>query len=234
MSLTANDGTEVLAPLQSSRSARRRPSLSSSRSITTTLNNNNNSNNNDDISGSSTPNDRSDCSSPSEKKISLAELARTLLKNLDVKDRMYHFKTYKNCLVGQDAVTWMVTNKYAKNRKKAVYILNKLHRLGVIEHVTKDHIVKDEYLFYRINDAKIPSKPPAVAQEKAKGSKETMEETLSILTNELHVLHGNLAKWLTGKGGGGVGYLGIYIHTHTHIYIYIYIYIYIPTLTFGV
>ncbi len=87
---------------------------------------------------------------------SLAELARILQKGLDIRDRSYRFSRYKACFIGREAVTWMVTHGYAKDRKHAVDLFNRLHRLGVVAHVVDDHAFKDAYLFYRFHDEKIP------------------------------------------------------------------------------
>eukprot|EP00467_Chlorarachnion_reptans_P025583 CAMPEP_0114505700 /NCGR_PEP_ID=MMETSP0109-20121206/11000_1 /TAXON_ID=29199 /ORGANISM="Chlorarachnion reptans, Strain CCCM449" /LENGTH=569 /DNA_ID=CAMNT_0001684171 /DNA_START=139 /DNA_END=1848 /DNA_ORIENTATION=- len=120
------------------------------------------------------------------KKPSLAQLARILAENLDIKDRTYRFKTYKSCFIGSDAVTWMVHNRYARDRKHAVKLVTKLTRLGVVAHVVKEHNFKDDYLFFRINESKIPSKS---SFEKSKSSSEAPEEeTFEMLANELHIL----------------------------------------------
>jgi len=117
-----------------------------------------------------------------EKKPSLAKLARILLANLELKDRTYLFQTYKKCFVGKEAITWMVQEQYARNRKHALQLLNKLNRLGVVEHVVKDHVVKDEYLFYFMNEEKIVNK-----QNEADPRK-NIEETMDMLSKELQVL----------------------------------------------
>jgi len=61
-------------------------------------------------------------------------------------------------------------------------LLNKLNRLGVVEHVVKDHVVKDEYLFYFMNEEKIVNK-----QNEADPRK-NIEETMDMLSKELQVL----------------------------------------------
>eukprot|EP00468_Gymnochlora_sp_CCMP2014_P002569 CAMPEP_0167761754 /NCGR_PEP_ID=MMETSP0110_2-20121227/12357_1 /TAXON_ID=629695 /ORGANISM="Gymnochlora sp., Strain CCMP2014" /LENGTH=427 /DNA_ID=CAMNT_0007648491 /DNA_START=144 /DNA_END=1427 /DNA_ORIENTATION=- len=104
-----------------------------------------------------------------KKKLSLAQLAKVLKKNLEIKDRTYHFKLFRQCFVGKEAVTWMTSEGPARDRKHAVDLLNKLLRLGVIEHVVKEHNFKDAYLFYRINEQKIPAKDSEQEKQPSSG-----------------------------------------------------------------
>lgn len=66
-----------------------------------------------------------------------------------VKDRRYHLKTYSNCVIGHELVSWLVDRKEVETRKEAVAIMQKLVDNGVIHHVCDDHGFKDEKLFYR-------------------------------------------------------------------------------------
>eukprot|EP00954_Amorphochlora_amoebiformis_P016138 1265232-Amorphochlora_amoeboformis.AAC.1 len=138
-----------------------------------------------------------------KKQPSLAEFAWLLKKNLDIRDRSYHFKTYKDCFVGKEAITWMVAMRHARTRKQAVDIilndiytpdfaimmqldtLNKLHRLGVVKHVLNQHNVKDAYLFYRIVDEKIPGRTISSSRRDSKSreaQKEKQRKQLDALT----------------------------------------------------
>mmetsp|Transcript_10949 Transcript_10949/g.21139 ORF Transcript_10949/g.21139 Transcript_10949/m.21139 type:complete len:89 (-) Transcript_10949:1437-1703(-) len=67
------------------------------------------------------------------------------------RDRSYRLRTYSQCFVGSEAVTFMSQKGLAKSREQALEILNKLHRLGVIRHVVNEHIVKDDYLFCNVS-----------------------------------------------------------------------------------
>ena len=51
-----------------------------------------------------------------------------------VKDRRYHLKTYANCVVGHELVSWLVERKEVETRKEAVSIMQKLLDNGVIHH----------------------------------------------------------------------------------------------------
>lgn len=67
----------------------------------------------------------------------------------DVKDRKYHFRTYPHCFVGKDTVSALVDAGFCKTRADAVAYGNKVMETGVFFHVMKEHIFKDERLFYR-------------------------------------------------------------------------------------
>jgi len=51
-----------------------------------------------------------------------------------IKDRRYHLKTYSNCFVGQEVISWLVDRKEVETRKEAVSVLQKLLDNGVIHH----------------------------------------------------------------------------------------------------
>lgn len=51
-----------------------------------------------------------------------------------VKDRRYHLKTYPNCVVGHELVSWLVDRKEVETRKEAVAVMQKLLDNGVIHH----------------------------------------------------------------------------------------------------
>lgn len=80
----------------------------------------------------------------------LAESFRNLLKDIS-KDRKYHFKTYKDCFVGSEAVDFMVNAGMAQTRADAITLGRHMqNELGVFEHVTRDHQFADEELFFRL------------------------------------------------------------------------------------
>ena len=72
---------------------------------------------------------------------------------MEVKDRRFRLKTYPSCFVGAEAVDYMVTSKIAESRQDAVRIGKALAReFFLFEHVTKEHLFEDKYLFYRFSD----------------------------------------------------------------------------------
>ncbi len=68
---------------------------------------------------------------------------------VDIRDRMYRGKTYPDCFVGSEAVDWLCTY-YLLKRHDAEIFLNRLQGFGLIRHVTGDHLVRDDYLFYHL------------------------------------------------------------------------------------
>ena len=98
---------------------------------------------------------------------------RRLRSGVEVKDRKYHLKKYKQCFVGREAVDFMVTSGWAKSRADAVRIGLELQ----IEHKLFEHVVdgekhpfKDEYLFFRF------------AEDRADGGS-TMDNSSSSFSN---------------------------------------------------
>ena len=78
------------------------------------------------------------------------ELLKSLRAGVEVKDRKYRLKTYKECFVGTDAVDYLIESDAAKSRQDAVRLVQPLvtdyHQ---IEHITRDHGFLDDYKFYR-------------------------------------------------------------------------------------
>jgi len=80
----------------------------------------------------------------------LQHAAFHLKSNVEVKDRRFLLKVYPNCFVGREAVTLLVTKGHAMDRDEAVRMgVAMQSELGLFEHVTGDHVFKDEELFYR-------------------------------------------------------------------------------------
>jgi hypothetical protein len=67
---------------------------------------------------------------------------------VEVRDRLYHGKTYAQCFVGSEAVEW-VKQSHKIARHEAEILLNRLHGFNLIEHVTREHPVRDGMFFYR-------------------------------------------------------------------------------------
>lgn len=76
------------------------------------------------------------------------------LKGFKVRDRRYRLKTYKNCFVGREAVTWLVEKGIAHDRTDAVYIGQDLLQSGAFRHVLTEHCFRDAYLFYTFEGTK--------------------------------------------------------------------------------
>lgn len=73
---------------------------------------------------------------------------KTFYDKVEVKDRSYHFRTFRKCFVGKDAVSCMVLEGLAENRAGAVALGNEWIAKGLLHHVTRSHEFKDDNLFY--------------------------------------------------------------------------------------
>ena len=51
-----------------------------------------------------------------------------------ISDRRYHFKTYTGCMVGREAVDWLVKTNEATNRENAVKCMRLLQDNGILHH----------------------------------------------------------------------------------------------------
>lgn len=68
---------------------------------------------------------------------------------LDIRDRMFHLRTYTNCFVGREAVDWIVQHQRV-SRADAVRMGQHLSALGLLSHVVDEHDFEDAELFYRL------------------------------------------------------------------------------------
>jgi len=75
--------------------------------------------------------------------------AQKLEKSLEIKNRKWHFKTYRNCFVGRDAIETIINLKFATNAPQAIEFGDKLRQCHIIQHVEQQHTFKNEKLFYR-------------------------------------------------------------------------------------
>ena len=82
----------------------------------------------------------------------LVEKAKELQNWLDIKDRKWHFRSYPQCFIGRAAVKCMVDLKFVQDEKEAISFGNKLIEFNIIEHVEKEHLFRNEHLFYRFVD----------------------------------------------------------------------------------
>ena len=76
-----------------------------------------------------------------------AALFRTIV---EIRDRKYGIRQYKECFVGSEAVDAMLQAGLANTRSDAVALGRSwMKYLGLFTHVCDSHIFKDKYLFYR-------------------------------------------------------------------------------------
>ena len=84
----------------------------------------------------------------SSTRIQLGALLGSLKQSLQVQDRSYLGKVYPQCWIGSEAVLALHSHQKIA-RHEAENLLNRLMSYGLIEHVTREHRVKDGNYFYR-------------------------------------------------------------------------------------
>ena len=121
---------------------------------------------------------------------------------IPIADRMYHFRMYKRCFIGSQAVDWLCKERKI-SRKEAVELGEQLRQKFFFKHVVNDHCFKDKYLYYRfvhhetknaLNVQKLTLKEPKPATEVASGLRKII---LSLYDNYL------------SEDGKSVDYVGI-------------------------
>ncbi|XP_064614683.1 rap guanine nucleotide exchange factor 4-like [Liolophura sinensis] len=104
-------------------------------------------------------------SAPSEKLSRAGHILRMVLLTRAphmVRDRKYHLRTYRRCMVGTEMVDWLMQqSSLVHSRTQAVGMWQALLEEGVIVHVCHEHQFKDKYLFYRFaeDDQGVGSSP---------------------------------------------------------------------------
>ena len=83
---------------------------------------------------------------------SIYAVATQLYRVLEIKDRTYHFRTYKSCFLGSDCVAFIIALGLARTIEQAEALGNSLISKRLIQHVTNEHGLKNAYLFYHFLD----------------------------------------------------------------------------------
>ncbi len=71
-------------------------------------------------------------------------------KGVVVKDRRYGLKTYTDCFIGSEALLWLMAYLKA-TREEALLCGQMLVEKNFIHHVTYEHTLEDDYLFYQFS-----------------------------------------------------------------------------------
>ena len=69
-----------------------------------------------------------------------------------VKDRKYRLRSYPNCFVAEEAVTWICTHLCISDRIQAVKLGQQMVDKNLISHVVCPQDLQDKYLFFRFNE----------------------------------------------------------------------------------
>jgi len=67
---------------------------------------------------------------------------------IEIKDRWYNFKFYRQCFVGCEAVKWLMETQNI-SQELAIQLGQILLDRGIIHHVHDQHNFRNEFLFYR-------------------------------------------------------------------------------------
>ena len=116
-----------------------------------------------DPSSAYTTND-SGATSKVSKRRSLADIASEFERTVEVQDRRYRLKVYKNAFIGRDACVTLhriLLGEDSNFTQHQALLLGRYinKKYGLFEHVTRDHdTLEDDYLFYRFT--KIRKVPP--------------------------------------------------------------------------
>jgi len=89
---------------------------------------------------------------PPKDTIDIRELETKFRRCAVTKDRHFHLKKYPDCFVGSETVELLLAHGFSKTRSEALYYGNLLMDNGVFLHVTRDHLFKDEALFYQFTN----------------------------------------------------------------------------------
>ncbi len=79
----------------------------------------------------------------------LVDIAQRMLKNITCTDRRHHFRVYKQCFRGSEAMAWLVKEETGGNYKKACNLATQLSNCGLVYHVTHKRDLCDGFHFFR-------------------------------------------------------------------------------------
>ena len=67
------------------------------------------------------------------------------------RDRMYHFRWHRRVFIADEAVSWMISNDFAKNVKEAQETGNAMLEAGYIKHISKKNKpFKDDTQLFKV------------------------------------------------------------------------------------
>lgn len=81
----------------------------------------------------------------------LLDIGARMRNSVPVMDRFYHLIRYRKCLLGSEAVLWLIHDQKC-SQDQAISLGNQLIDLGLLYHVSHEHLLCHAYLFYRFND----------------------------------------------------------------------------------
>lgn len=79
----------------------------------------------------------------------IMELGDKMYLDIEIRNRSYLFRTYKNVFLGNEAVKYIMKETDSFDADIALKIGQKMIDLGVFSHCLRDHPLKNEALYYR-------------------------------------------------------------------------------------
>jgi Domain found in Dishevelled, Egl-10, and Pleckstrin (DEP) len=76
-----------------------------------------------------------------------------MLRSLNISDRLYRLKKYRQCFLGTEATAWFV-KRYKLTEEQSVMLGNALQQLGLLYHVAHEQAFANEGYFYRLATSK--------------------------------------------------------------------------------
>ena len=80
--------------------------------------------------------------------VRLIDLAKKMRSNVDAKRRIHRFKLYPRCFIGSRAVRWIVKYEGCSS-SQAMIFGQKMLSLGLIKHITDEHVFCNKKLLYQ-------------------------------------------------------------------------------------
>ena len=80
----------------------------------------------------------------------LLDMAARMHQEVPVMDRFYHLIRYRKCILGSEAVLWLIHDQKC-SQEVAIALGNQMISLGFLHHVSHEHFLCHAYLFYRFN-----------------------------------------------------------------------------------
>jgi EAL domain-containing protein (putative c-di-GMP-specific phosphodiesterase class I) len=86
---------------------------------------------------------------------------------VDIRDRLFHLRPYRQCFIGREAVDWLVRHAHV-SRAEAVRMGRRLVALGCLKHVLDEHDFRDgEYFYAAVSDTTHDTPQPVATNLRA-------------------------------------------------------------------
>ena len=79
----------------------------------------------------------------------IRKMCQAVKENVEVKDRKYHLKTYKQCFIASEAVSMLIDKKYVTCESEAIVECQRMVKAELIQHVVdaKKPFANDKLFF---------------------------------------------------------------------------------------